>query len=40
MPIYDASMKYQKDGVPLLVIAGKDYGMGSSRDLGGEGNGA
>ncbi|MBG9914996.1 aconitate hydratase AcnA [Bacillus sonorensis] len=30
--IYDAAMKYQKDGTGLLVIAGKDYGMGSSRD--------
>ena len=30
--IYDASMKYQADQVPLIVLAGKDYGMGSSRD--------
>jgi aconitate hydratase len=37
MSIYDASMKYQKDGVPLLVIAGKDYGMGSSRDWAAKG---
>jgi aconitate hydratase len=32
MPIYDASMRYQQDGTGLLVIAGIDYGMGSSRD--------
>src|SRR5918912_490202 len=30
--IYDASMDYQRSGVPLLVIAGKEYGTGSSRD--------
>jgi len=30
--IYEASMKYQEEGVPLLVIAGKEYGTGSSRD--------
>lgn len=32
MSIYDAAMKYQQDGTGLLVIAGMDYGMGSSRD--------
>ncbi|MEP7354160.1 MAG: aconitate hydratase AcnA, partial [Acidobacteriota bacterium] len=32
MTIYDASVRYQKDGVPLLIIAGKEYGTGSSRD--------
>src|SRR5439155_3825105 len=32
MTIYDASVKYQAEGVPLLVIAGKEYGSGSSRD--------
>jgi aconitate hydratase len=32
MSIYDASMQYQADGVPLMVIAGKEYGTGSSRD--------
>src|SRR5206468_6930656 len=37
MPIYDASMKYQKDGVPLLIIAGKEYGSGSSRDWAAKG---
>ncbi len=35
--IYDASMHYQSFGVPLLVIAGKDYGMGSSRDWAAKG---
>ncbi len=35
--IYDASMKYQKDNVPLVVLAGKDYGMGSSRDWAAKG---
>jgi aconitate hydratase len=37
MPIYDASMKYQADHVPLVVLAGKDYGMGSSRDWAAKG---
>jgi aconitate hydratase len=37
MSIYDASMKYQADGVPLLVIAGKEYGSGSSRDWAAKG---
>jgi aconitate hydratase len=37
MPIYDASMRYQKDGVPLVVIAGKEYGTGSSRDWAAKG---
>ncbi|MEM3977204.1 MAG: aconitate hydratase AcnA [Thermoplasmata archaeon] len=32
MTIYDASMKYQKDGIPLVIFAGKRYGQGSSRD--------
>src|ERR1035437_4542823 len=35
--IYDASMKYQQDGVPLLIIAGKEYGSGSSRDWAAKG---
>jgi len=35
--IYDASMKYQAAGVPLLVIAGKEYGSGSSRDWAAKG---
>lgn len=37
MSIYDASMKYQSDDTPLVVIAGKDYGMGSSRDWAAKG---
>ena len=37
MSVYDASMQYQQDGVPLIVIAGKDYGMGSSRDWAAKG---
>jgi aconitate hydratase len=37
MPIYDAAMKYQGDGTPLVVIAGKEYGTGSSRDWAAKG---
>ncbi len=37
MSIYDASLRYQADGTPLIVIAGKDYGMGSSRDWAAKG---
>lgn len=37
MAIYDASMKYQADGTPLVVIAGKEYGTGSSRDWAAKG---
>ena len=37
MSVYEASMLYQRDGVPLIVIAGKDYGMGSSRDWAAKG---
>jgi aconitate hydratase len=37
MSIYDASVKYQKEGVPLVVIAGKEYGSGSSRDWAAKG---
>jgi aconitate hydratase len=37
MTIYDAAMRYQKEGVPLLVIAGKEYGSGSSRDWAAKG---
>ncbi|WP_149193515.1 aconitate hydratase AcnA [Luteimonas suaedae] len=37
MPIYDAAMKYQADGVPLVVFAGKEYGTGSSRDWAAKG---
>ena len=37
MPIYDAAMKYQKAGVPLVVVGGKEYGTGSSRDWAAKG---
>src|SRR5262249_29744997 len=37
MTIYDAAMQYKKEGVPLLVIAGKEYGSGSSRDWAAKG---
>jgi aconitate hydratase len=35
--IYDASMKYQQQGVPLVIIAGQEYGTGSSRDWAAKG---
>ena len=37
MFIYDASVKYQQEGVPLLIVAGKEYGSGSSRDWAAKG---
>ncbi len=37
MSIYDASIKYQKSKTPLIIISGKDYGMGSSRDWAAKG---
>ncbi|HXF76574.1 MAG TPA: aconitate hydratase AcnA [Methylomirabilota bacterium] len=37
MSIYDAAMQYQKEGTPLIVIAGKEYGTGSSRDWAAKG---
>ncbi|AVQ99143.1 aconitate hydratase 1 [Oceanobacillus iheyensis] len=37
MPIYDAAMKYQQDGTGLIIMGGKDYGMGSSRDWAAKG---
>ena len=37
LPIYDAAMRYKDDGVPLIVIAGKEYGTGSSRDWAAKG---
>jgi aconitate hydratase A / 2-methylisocitrate dehydratase len=37
MFIYDASVKYQKEGTPLVIIAGKEYGSGSSRDWAAKG---
>ncbi|HZC19141.1 MAG TPA: aconitate hydratase, partial [Rubrobacteraceae bacterium] len=35
--VYEASMRYQEEGVPLLVLAGKEYGTGSSRDWAAKG---
>jgi aconitate hydratase len=37
MPIFDASEKYKVDGTPLVVLAGKEYGTGSSRDWAAKG---
>ena len=37
MPIYDAAMRHKEDGTPLIVIAGKEYGTGSSRDWAAKG---
>jgi aconitate hydratase len=37
MPIYDAAMRYKEEGVPLIVLAGKEYGTGSSRDWAAKG---
>ena len=37
MPIYDAAMTYHAEGVPLIVVAGKEYGTGSSRDWAAKG---
>jgi aconitate hydratase len=37
MSIYDAAMRYQSDGVPLVIIAGQEYGTGSSRDWAAKG---
>ncbi|HET8816862.1 MAG TPA: aconitate hydratase AcnA [Pseudidiomarina sp.] len=37
MSIYDAAMKYQQEGTPLVVLAGKEYGTGSSRDWAAKG---
>ena len=37
MPIYDAAMRHKADGTPLIVIAGKEYGTGSSRDWAAKG---
>jgi aconitate hydratase len=37
MPIYDAAMKYQAEGVPLVIFAGREYGTGSSRDWAAKG---
>ncbi|MEF9673131.1 aconitase family protein [Pseudomonas sp. PCH446] len=37
LPIYDAAMRYQAEGTPLVVIAGQEYGTGSSRDWAAKG---
>jgi aconitate hydratase len=37
MPIYDAAMAYKTDGTPLVILAGKEYGTGSSRDWAAKG---
>jgi aconitate hydratase len=37
MTIYDAAMRYMREGVPLVVLAGKEYGSGSSRDWAAKG---
>ncbi len=37
MPIYDAAMKYKAEGTPLVVVGGKEYGTGSSRDWAAKG---
>ncbi len=37
MSIYDAAMRYQDEGVPLVIVAGKEYGTGSSRDWAAKG---
>jgi aconitate hydratase len=37
MTIYDASVAYQKEGTPLVILAGKEYGSGSSRDWAAKG---
>jgi len=37
MPIFDAAERYKKDGTPLVVLAGKEYGTGSSRDWAAKG---
>ncbi len=37
MPIFDAAMKYRAEGVPLVIVGGKEYGTGSSRDWAAKG---
>jgi aconitate hydratase len=37
LPIYDAAMRYEQDATPLVIIAGKEYGTGSSRDWAAKG---
>src|SRR5690606_9961376 len=38
LTVYDTAMRYQADGTPLVVLAGKDYGSGSSRDWAAKGS--
>jgi aconitate hydratase len=37
MTVYDAAMKYQKENIPLIILAGREYGSGSSRDWAAKG---
>jgi len=37
MPIFEAAMRYQEEGVPLVIVGGKEYGTGSSRDWAAKG---
>lgn len=37
LPVYDAAMKYKEENIPLIVLAGKEYGSGSSRDWAAKG---
>ena len=37
LDIYDAAMNYQEEGIPLVILAGKEYGTGSSRDWAAKG---
>lgn len=37
LPIYDAAMRYQAEGTPLVILAGREYGTGSSRDWAAKG---
>jgi aconitate hydratase len=37
MPIFDAAVRYEREGVPVIVLAGKEYGSGSSRDWAAKG---
>ena len=37
LPIYDAAMRYQSEGTPLVILAGREYGTGSSRDWAAKG---
>lgn len=37
LPIYEAAMRYQQEGIPLIIVAGKEYGTGSSRDWAAKG---